>query len=374
VRARLIAAVATLTLAAAAAPAQGATGAEVAARLSAERQAHGIPGGITEDPVWSARCEKHVRWMALNGRVEHAEDPGTPGYSRDGDLAGQNSVLSSGTIDFNRVNPYLTAPYHLLQLYAPELLTIGAFENGKYGCHTTFPGYTRPAPAADTFYSYPGDGARIPWFEEARENPSVPGDEVGLPQGTITGPDMQVYWRGPDDAVPLSDLVAATLTDDSGTAIDARTVGNQQNGLALPGSGFVIPVRPLKPATSYGATATFSSGDPANPRTLTHSWSFRTTSLPSPKSAVKMKLVSRSRKRLNFILIGNDVYAGRPAKVTLDYGPGSRKTVLKPPLGSTVQASAPPKGLTLKVTLTVKPFSVGGVRVPGANVVKRFGA
>jgi hypothetical protein len=34
--------------------------------------------------------------------------------------------------------------------------------------------------------------------------------------------------------------------------------------------------------------------------------------------------------------------------------------------------SAPPKGLSLKVTLAVKPFSVGAVRVPGATVVKRF--
>jgi hypothetical protein len=372
VRRRLI----VLALAGLATPAlaHAATGAQVAADLSRERVAQGIPGGLTEDPVWSRRCEKHVHWMQQNGKLQHGEDPGTPGYSADGDMAGKNAVLSSGTVvDFNRVNPYLTAPYHLLQLYAPELQTIGSFEAGGYGCHTTFPGFTRPAPAADTFDSYPGDGAKVPWFELAHESPSVPGDEVGLPQGRITGTNMMVYWRGPDAAVPLNDIVSATLKDADGHGVDVRTVGNQQNDLVLLGSGFVIPVRPLKPGSAYSATATLSSDDPDHPRELTYSWSFRTTALPSPKKAVGVKLKSSKRKGLVITLVGKDVYAGRTASVTIDYGKRfSSKLHTKAPLGVAIQATPVPKGGSVKVTAKVKAFSVGGVKVPGTTVVKRL--
>ena len=366
-------ALALAVLAAAPGAAQAATGAEVAARLSSFREAHGIPGGIAENPEWSARCAKHVGWMRQNNRLEHGESPGTPGYSEDGDWAGRSSNLARVQgLDFNRGNPYLHAPYHLLGLLHPAMATIGAFEDGEFGCHTTFPGFTRPAPASDTFYSYPGNGTTIPWSERAQESPSVPGDEVGLPQGTITGPNMEVFWRGPDGAPTLDDLVSATLRDAGGGAVEVRTVGRRQNDLVMPGTGFVIPASPLRPGSSYSATATFSAPDGS--RSFTGEWTFETTPLPSPKKAVRVKLTNTRTQGLLIALTGQDVYDGRVASVTVDYGKGASKLKTKIPLGNVLQASPVRKGRTVTVTATVKAFSVGGVAVPGAKTAKTLKA
>jgi hypothetical protein len=370
---RRVLAIALVALAAAPGAAQAATGSEVAARLSAFREAHGIPGGLTENPEWSARCAKHVDWIAQNGRLEHGEEPGSPGYSEDGDWAGRNSNLARFQgLDFNRGNPYLHAPYHLLGLLNPAMQSIGAFENGEIGCHTTFPGYTRPAPAGDTFYSYPGDGATIPWSEVTRESPSVPGDEVGLPEGTITGPNMEVFWRGPQEPAPLDHLTSATLSEPGGGSVEVRTVGNRQNGLAMRGTGFVIPAKPLKPGTSYSASATFQAEDGS--RSFTGQWSFKTTALPSPKKAVKIKLANSRTQGLLITLTGVDVYDGRVASVTVDYGKGTSKLKTKIPLGNLLQATPVKKGKTVTVTAVVKAFSVGGVSVPGAKATKTLKA
>ena len=250
--------------------------------------------------------------------------------------------------------------------------SIGASENGEIGCHTTFPGFTRPAPATDTFYSYPGNGATIPWSEVAHELPSVPGDEVGLPEGTITGPNMEVFWRGPDGPGPLDTLVAATLRDGSGNPVEVRTVGRQQHELVIPGTGFVIPPSPLKPGSAYSASATFQARDGS--RSFSGEWSFKTTPLPSPKKAVKVKVVNTKRQGLLITLTGADVYDGRTASVTVDYGKGSGKLKMKIPLGNTLQATPVKKGKTVTVTVSVKAFSVGGNRIPAAKAVKSLKA
>ena len=364
---------ALVALAATPGAAYAATGAEVAARLSAQREAHGIPGGITENPEWSARCAKHVAWIEQNNRLEHGEEPGTPGYSEDGDWAGRNSNLARFQgLDFNRGNPYLHAPYHLLGLLHPAMESIGASENGEIGCHTTFPGFTRPAPAVDTFYSYPGDGTTIAWSEEAHELPSVPGDEVGLPEGTITGPNMEVFWRGPDGAPRLDFLVAATLNDAGGSAVDVRTVGRAQSKFVIAGSGFVIPAKPLQPGTTYSASATFSAQDGS--RSFTGRWSFKTVPLPSPKKAIKIKLANTKTQGLLVTLTGAGPYDGRVASVTIDYGRGTSKLKTKIPLGNTLQATPVKKGKTVTVTTSVKAFSLSGVNVPAAKAVKTLKA
>jgi hypothetical protein len=373
---RRVLAIALVGLAALPGAATAATGSEVAARLSAFREAHGIPGGITENQEWSARCAKHVDWIAQNGRLQHGEEPGSPGYSEDGDWAGRNSNLARFRgLDFNRGNPYINAPYHLLGLLHPAMQSIGAFENGEIGCHTTFPGYTRPAPASDTFYSYPGNGTTIPWLERAYESPSVPGDEVGLPKGTLTGPNMEVFWQGPSDpegSGALDYLTAATLTEPGGGSVEVRIVGARQSYLALRGTGFVIPAKPLEPGTRYSATATFESEGAT--RSFTGTWSFTTTSLPSPKRAVKIKLTNSRTQGLLIALTGADVYHGALANVTIDYGKGASKLKAKIPLGNVLRATPVKKGKTVTVSVSVKAFSVGGVSVPGATAAKKLKA
>jgi hypothetical protein len=235
-------------------------GPEIVQRLSRQREANGIPGGLVERPDWSAACAKHNYYGAQTGELEHSEDPSSPYYSAEGNWAAENSVLASGS-SWSQGNPWEEAPIHLIQLLAPQLSELGAAENDNHDCATTWPGYQRPGPAGLTAYSYPGNGASgvVP-TERAFESPSVPGDQVGLPQGTATGRYLLAYLAGldPSDA---PDVTATGTLSDSGGPIELRVVDstNEEIGGYMPQpSAFLIPAQPLKPQTAYQADVRWS--------------------------------------------------------------------------------------------------------------------
>lgn len=235
--------------------------AEIIQRLSQQREANGIPGGLSERPDWSADCAKHNYYEAQTGELAHSEDPGSLYYSPEGNWAAENSVLASGS-SWSQGNPWENAPIHLIQLLAPQLSEMGAAENDDHDCATTWPGYHRPQPASLTAYSYPGNGVTgvVP-AERAAESPSVPGDQVGLPEGTTTGRHLLVYLLGvaPSDASDVT-VSAATLAGGAGP-VDLRVVDstNPDIGPYMPQpSAFLIPAQPLKPQTAYQADVTWS--------------------------------------------------------------------------------------------------------------------
>ncbi|HET6547073.1 MAG TPA: hypothetical protein VFG79_01365, partial [Solirubrobacter sp.] len=54
------------------------------AALNAQRQAHGIPAGIVENPAWSLGCDHHISYLQANGGdLTHDEVLGRPGYTPD---------------------------------------------------------------------------------------------------------------------------------------------------------------------------------------------------------------------------------------------------------------------------------------------------
>lgn len=235
------------------------SGPEIVQRLSQQREANGIPGGLVERPDWSADCAKHNYYGAQTGELRHSEDPSSPYYSAEGDWAAENSVLASGS-NWSQGNPWEDAPIHLIQLLAPQLSEIGAAENDNHNCATTFPGYNRPEPTGLTAYSYPGNGVSgvVP-TERAFESPSVPGDQVGLPQGTATGRHLLVYLAGLDPSDAPDVTVTATLSGNG--AVDLRVVDstNEEIGGYMPQpSAFLIPAQPLKPQAAYQADVKWS--------------------------------------------------------------------------------------------------------------------
>src|SRR6185295_17397754 len=172
------------------------TSAEIVHLLSLQREANGIPGGLRERTDWSAGCAKHNYYEAQTGEFGHEEDPSSPYYSEEGDLAAHSSVIAYGS-SWSSGNPWEDAPIHLLQMLAPQMGETGAAESYGRNCLVTWPGYTRPSPAAPTAYSYPGNGVTgvVP-VEYAAESPFIPGDFVGLPEGTATGRYLLVYLSG----------------------------------------------------------------------------------------------------------------------------------------------------------------------------------
>ncbi|HEU4735875.1 MAG TPA: hypothetical protein VFS48_02455 [Solirubrobacterales bacterium] len=240
------------------APAAGAdvSSAEIVRLLSAQREANGIPGALVERADWSYACDKHNHYEAQTGEFGHEEDPSSPYYSVDGDWAGRHSVIAYGR-GWDTGNPWEDAPIHLLQMLAPTLSEMGAAESYGHNCATTWPGYKRPEPAALTAYSYPGDGVSgvVP-TEYASESPAIPGDFVGLPEGTATGRYLLTYLRGlPSSAEAGAVTASATLANAEGPA-ELRVIDSTSSdiGFFMPRpSAFLIPVRPLKPLTGYNA-------------------------------------------------------------------------------------------------------------------------
>jgi hypothetical protein len=236
------------------------SGAEIVQRLSRQREANGIPAGLIERPEWSADCAKHNYYGAQTGELRHSEDPSSPFYSVEGNWAAENSVLASGA-SWSQGNPWEEAPIHLIQMLAPQLSEMGAAENDNHNCATTWPGYKRSEPTGLTGYSYPGNGASgvVP-SERAAESPTIPGNQVGLPEGTVTGRYLLAYLAGVDPSDAPDVTVTATLSVGGG-AVDLRVVDstNEEIGGYMPQpSAFLIPAQPLKPQTTYQADVRWS--------------------------------------------------------------------------------------------------------------------
>jgi hypothetical protein len=137
----------------------------------------------------------------------------------------------------------------------PFLTTTGAADNGHDVCvAVTGVASPAPSPSGRRFWSVPGDGRKnVRVAERAREEPFVPGEQVGLPAGTVTGPYLIVY--GGAGFTGSTHVAAATLRASDGTAVPLRTVDPGQLGAYAGTFVFLIPVEPLEHGKRYTATA-----------------------------------------------------------------------------------------------------------------------
>lgn len=263
------------------------SGAEVLAQVNAERAANGIPAGITENPTWSAGCRDANAYIALHG-IGHGQAVGASGYTPAGDLASRNSILASAGWQNGSGNPFATAPLHLAQLMSPMLAVSGAAVSSGYTCIWTYPGFLRFG-AQNAVYSLPGNGVSgVVTAEVANESPFVPGDLVGLPAGTVTGPHLYVFADGPiaqstqflnpfDTSKPYWEKMSvrqASLTGPAGP-VELRWVDNS-NPTAGPYMGpgaILIPVSPLLERSAYTAHVTMAN---SRGQQISYSWSFGT--------------------------------------------------------------------------------------------------
>ena len=83
---------------------------------------------IGENASWSAGSRAHSCWMLLNG-IAHDEQPGTAGYTVEGDQAGNsgNVAVSSSTAATARshIDLWMTGPFHAIGLLRPQLRRAG---------------------------------------------------------------------------------------------------------------------------------------------------------------------------------------------------------------------------------------------------------
>jgi hypothetical protein len=363
------------------ASASAATPARAIAKLNAQRAANGIPAGITENPSSSAGCAAHNAYERMNGgTLTHTETPGNPGYGVAGSQAAGDSVLAQGT-NWATVNPWETAPIHLAQLLNPYLAQMGVDDSDGYVCATTLPpdaGF-RSSPAGIVGYSYPGNmQTNWPSSESAAEGPFTPGDLVGLPQPTVTGPYLFALFAGPWPAFSATvTLTSATLAGPVG-AVAIKTVdGNTPTPAGIPlgdyigSSAMLIPTAPLEAGATYTAQLAGSVAYYGTTQPVTEQFSFTTAVSPATlraESRLRLSRASRRRGSLSFVLTGTGVYAGRWARVRVKVG---RKVVsrwkTKLSATGTVKVS---HTRHVTVSVTVPAFTVDGVRF-APRTVKR---
>lgn len=320
------------------------SGPEIVSFLNAQRAANGIPAGIVEDPALSDGCAKHNAYGARNDELTHEEDPDKPGYTPEGAQAGRTSVIYSGGGPWSATNnPFETAPIHLHQLLAPRIDRMGASENAGYGCATTLASRERPAPGRDVTYTYPGDGARG-WVTQqtAFEGPYTPGEIVGIPQGTTTGPYLYAMFDGPGlDVFDEASNAAGSLAGPGG-AVDVAVVDNTTLPTNfLPLGAELIPREPLAPGTRYTATVSAKVKN----RTFTHTWSFTTADGPAPYTAT----VRRKGRRA----IAVTVKAERALRVAAKVA--GRKVARSVAAGASFRQrfAAPRKRTAVRIVITV---------------------
>ncbi len=238
-----------LTLLVPAASALGASAQQIIAILNAQRAANGIPARITENAVWSTDCQLHDIYEHLNSAFGHEEIAAKPGYTPQGNLIAQTSVLAEG-ITWASGDPYDNAPYHLFDLLNPRISSTGAADFDGFGCVEIELGTERAAPAHPVAYSYPGNHRTgVPASQTARELPMTPAQSVGLGSGA-TGPNLFVYFDGPWSNGSRVQINSATLRSAHGS-VPLRWLDNTTSDLLAPTGAILVPVSRLKPRTTY---------------------------------------------------------------------------------------------------------------------------
>ncbi len=241
--------------------------------LNKERKKNGLPGGIVLNRRWSVDCAAHDAYEHRHNTETHVETPGKPGYSPGGAWAGENSLIAPYGWKKN-ANPWEPAPLHLAALYAPSMTVVG-IDDSRYGwvCTTAWVGMLKTF-ASDTVSTYPGNGVRgVEPGEDAHEDPFVPGQFVGIPEGTLAGRELFVYLnRAGQVGQAQVKFVSASLSTRK-EKVKIKTVDNSTPtvGPYLAG-GIIIPVKPLTPYTKYTARVTLRDGS----GTIRHTWHFTT--------------------------------------------------------------------------------------------------
>jgi len=98
------------------------------ARLNELRALAAVPA-VPENSALSAACLQHASWILRNGVLQHGEAPATPGYTVQGDRAGQQSNLSASqdpdTSMTAHIDSIMVAPFHGLGFIDPLVRGFG---------------------------------------------------------------------------------------------------------------------------------------------------------------------------------------------------------------------------------------------------------
>jgi hypothetical protein len=222
---------------------------------------------------WAEGGRLHSCWMLRNG-MAHDETPGTPGYTVEGDLAGNNGnvAASSGVSapNGNFVELWMTGPFHAIGLMRPGLRTIGA---GRCDTDVSLGTNWRSSATLDvlrgvdwsvpvtTPITFPGNGSVLRNTRFVAETPD-PRSFCGWGTKTVGVPLVAMLPESAGGA--RTSLTGPNGPVETCTLTNSNTTGTAQ---AILGPNTVVAV-PADPFTAGTYTATVVTGR----RTAT--WSF----------------------------------------------------------------------------------------------------
>ena len=84
---------------------------------------------VTENESWSQGAWLHSRYMVMENHASHNEDPASPWYTVEGDLAGDNGniAVSSSPLapDLFAIELWMAGPFHAVAIVDPQLQQTG---------------------------------------------------------------------------------------------------------------------------------------------------------------------------------------------------------------------------------------------------------
>jgi hypothetical protein len=241
---------------------------------------------VVENSAWSAGARNHSCWMLLND-IAHDEAPGTPGYTTDGDQAGNSgnvAVSSNGSATArSHIDLWMSGPFHAIGILRPSLQQ-AAFgmcssppnpSNSRWNSGATLDvirGNNWSAAKPATPIVFPGNGAT-----------------TSLTRFIAESPDPRTFcgWTGQQVGLPLIALMPAGVSAANATLVgpngpvptcvlhQGNTSGIASSVLSGDNAVVVVPASPLVAGTysvtvgSNGGNANWSFAvDPTAPLTV----------------------------------------------------------------------------------------------------------
>jgi hypothetical protein len=368
--------------------ASAATSEEAVTFLNGQRAANEIPGTVAVDEYRTTGCRNHNHYMALNGGLQHGEEPGKPGYTDEGaDYSNSGEVLAQGGPGWSQAtNPWDAAPLHQTLLFDPRVAAAGS-DSSDEGFECMRLGFDYSAPPMPVLYAYTGNKGRVdvPFRVVVQgEGPYAPQEAVGIEQGVPTGPNILFFENGFGDDRALS----ATLTGPDGV-VDTRMVDSQTPGPGgrppvFQAGGDLIPVQPLEPSRSYQANVVWEN---AAGEQMTQVVDFKTAAGAKLKLTLSRKLTRTRKTRLK----APAAAVGRSATLRMIVyrrvcsRPGTRdpglctqrpRTVVRKTIklrrSRALKVPRPPRHGSVLVKVGTASFTAGGVTYERAAVSRRY--
>ncbi|HSP27733.1 MAG TPA: CAP domain-containing protein, partial [Ilumatobacteraceae bacterium] len=231
---------------------------------------------VVNNSAWSSGALNHSCWMLLNG-IAHDEVPGTPGYTVEGDQAGNSGNVASSSnaaaTPLSHINLWMSGPFHAIGLLRPGL------QQAAFGMCASPPNPTNTQwKSAATLDVVRGTNWGVP-------KPATPivfpgnGATTNLTRFIAETPDPRSFcgWGAQTVGLPLIALMPsnvtaanATLVGPSGPVPTCVLHKSNPNGVAssILGGDNAVVVVPASPLTTGRYTVSVgSNGGNAN-------WSF----------------------------------------------------------------------------------------------------